>query len=433
MSALVVWRDTRRVGRLDTAPNGDVRFAYDAAVVANPHPADRVGFRCPVRAAPYAGPDAAAVFENLLPEGGLRDALGQATKHDPGDTVGLLGVVGGECAGALQLWPEHVVPPTAAVYDPVTQATLTTAFATAGGQLRQVMGRASLSGAQPKLVLWRRPPAGSPAGSPTAPPGHTAGRTPEYRLPRNGAPTTVVVKRPSPQFPGFLEAELVGMRLMEAAGVPTASSAPCLLAPNCHESARFDRTMDADGTVHRLHAEDGCQLTGRVSRQKYAGAGGVTFHDVVAVLRRAAAQPAAGREQLLRWAVANAVMGNYDAHAKNLSVLYDAQGTVRLAPAYDVVVTTLFAGLDQTFALAFGGTTHPAALTPQRLRSVAREFDVALPQVTALTVDVLARVHGALPSVLHAVLGLGGDAAVMERLSVAVTATANAFAARLEL
>lgn len=426
MSALVVWRDTRRVGRLDTAPNGDVRFTYDAAVAADPHPADRVGFRCPVRAAPYVGSDAAAVFENLLPEGGLRDALGQATKHDAGDTVGLLGVVGGECAGALQLWPEDVEPPAAATYDPVTDTTLATAFASAGGQLRQVMGRASLSGAQPKLALWRRPPTGFSAE-------HTANRTSEYRLPRNGAPTTVVVKWPSPQFPGLLEAELVGMRLMEAAGVPTASSARCLVAPNCHESARFDRTMRPDGTVHRVHAEDGCQLTGRASRQKYAGPGGVTFHDVVAVLRRAAAQPAADREQLLRWAVANAAIGNYDAHAKNLSVLYDAEGTMRLAPAYDVVVTTLFAGLDQTFALAFGGTTHPAALTPQRLLSVAREFDVALPQVTALAADVLARVRGALPSVLHAVLGLGGDAAVLERLDAAVTATADAFAARLSL
>ncbi len=426
MSALVVWRGTRRVGRLDTASNGDVRFAYDAAVVADPQPADRVGFRCPVRAAPYVGPDAAAVFENLLPEGGLRDVLGQATKHDPGDTVGLLGVVGGECAGALQLWPEHEGPPAAAAYDPVSETTLTTAFATASGQRRQVTGRASLSGAQPKLVLWRRPPVDSPVG-------HSTGRAPEYRLPRNGAPTTVVVKRPSPQFPGLLEAEYVGMRLMQAALVPTASSAPCLVAPSCHESARFDRTMDPDGAVHRVHAEDGCQLTGRVSRQKYAGPGGVTFQDVVAVLRRAAAQPAADREQLLRWAVANAVMGNYDAHAKNLSVLYDNEGTVRLAPAYDVVVTTLFAGLDQTFALAFGGTTHPAALTPQRLRSVAREFDVALPQVTALTEDVLVRVRGALPSVLHAVLALGGDAAVMERLDAAVTATADAFAARLGL
>ncbi len=424
MSALVVWRDTRRVGRLDTAANGDVRFTYDASVIADPRSADRVGFRCPVRAAPYVGRDAAAVFENLLPEGGLRDVLGRATTLNPSDTVGLLGVVGAECAGALRLWPEDVEPPASAAYDPVNEATLTTAFASESGQRQQLVARASLSGAQPKIVLWRRPTIGVIAD-------HALDQPSEYRLPRNGAPTTVVVKRPSPSFPGLLEAELVGMRLMEAAGVPTASSAPCRVSPTCHESARFDRRMDPDGMVHRVHAEDGCQLTGRNSRQKYAGPGGVTYHDLVAVLRRVGAQPAADREQLLRWAVANAVMGNYDAHAKNLSVLYDAEGAVRLAPAYDVVVTTPFAGLDQTFALAFGGTRHPAALTPQRLRVVAREFDLGLHQVTALTAGVLERIRSALPSVLHAVRELGGEERVLDRLAVGVTATSDAFAARL--
>lgn len=422
MTTLGVWRGTRRVGRLDTTGSNDVRFTYDPAVVADPRPTDRVGFRCPVRAAPYVGPDAVAVFENLLPEGGLRVALGQATKHDPSDTVGLLGVVGGECAGALQLWPEEVASPPAPTYDPVTAATFTAAFNTAGGQLRQATGRASLSGAQRKLALWRRPPRGAYTDS-----------APDYRLPRDGAPTTVVVKQPGAESPGLLEAELVGMRLMDAAQVPTASSAPCLVAPSCHESARFDRTMGADGTVHRVHAEDGCQLTGRASRAKYAGPGGMMFQDLVAVLRRAGATPAADREQLLRWALANIVMGNYDAHAKNVSVTYDDSGLLRLAPAYDVVVTTVFPGLDQTFALAFGGTTHPAALTPHTLRVAAREFDVALVQVTAVAADVLARVRGALSSVLHEVHGLGGDAHVLARLDAAVTETADRCAAGLGL
>lgn len=426
MTALAVWRGTRRVGRLDTAPSGEVRFTYAPAVVAAPAPSDRVGVRCPVRAAPYVGPDAAAVFENLLPEGGLLFALGQATKHDPSDTVGLLGVVGGECAGALQLWPDDVTVLPAPAYESVTAPALETAFTQAGGQLRQAAGRASLSGTQPKLALWRRPPSDPSPGGTTHP-------TPEYRLPRNGAPTTVVVKRASAEFPGLLESELVGMRLMVAAGVPVASSAPCLVAPNCHESARFDRTMDADGTVHRLHAEDGCQLTGRAPRNKYAGAGGVAFQDLVAVLRRWGATPATDREQLLRWALANAVMGNYDAHAKNVSVTYDEAGMLRLAPAYDVVVTTLFQGLDRTFALAFGGTVHPAALTPHSLRVAAREFDVAHAQVGAVAAEVLVRVRRALPDVLHSVHELGGARSVLDQLESAVTGTADEFAARLGL
>ena len=363
MTPLVVWRDARRVGVLDTATNGDVRFTYDADVVAAERPEHAVGYRCPIRAKPYEGPDAASVFENLLPEGTLRDALGQATKHDASDTVGLLGAVGGECAGALQLWPDDVVPPLAVEYDDVSASALIAAFAGASGQLRQITGRASLSGAQAKLALWRMPAVG--------------GNTPRYRLPRNGAPTTVVVKRPGPGFPGLLEAELVGMRLMRAANVPTASSARCLLAMDCHESERFDRVVTTAGDVQRRHAEDGCQLTGRLSRNKYAHERAPTFQDLCAVLNRASASPLDDRELLFRWAVANAVMGNYDAHAKNVSVVYVSGERVRLAPAYDVVVTSVFEGLDREFALFFCGTTHPRALTPASLRVAAREF--ALP------------------------------------------------------
>lgn len=426
MTVLSVWRNARRVGRLDAAPSGEVRFTYAPAVVEAPRPTDVVGVRCPVRAAPYVGLDAAAVFENLLPEGGLLATLGQATKHDPTDTVGLLGVVGGECAGALQLWPEQVAALPTPTYETVTASALEAAFTLASGQLRQVAGRASLSGTQPKLALWRRPPSDAPAVARPA-------AAPEYRLPLNGAPTTVVVKRPSADFPGLLEAELVGMRLMAAAGVPVASSAPCLVAPHCHESARFDRTMDADGAVHRVHAEDGCQLTGRLPRNKYAGAGGVTFQDLVAVLRRWGAAPATDREQLLRWALANVAMGNYDAHAKNVSVTYDEAGMLRLAPAYDVVVTSIFPGLDQTFALAFGGTTHPAALTAHSLRVAAREFNVTVAQIGAVARDVVERVRAALPEVLHAVHGLGGNPKVLAALESAVAGTADQCARRLGL
>lgn len=421
--ALVVWREGRRVGRLDHVRSGELRFTYDADIT-DADPGVVIGVRCPVRAAPYVGPDAVAVFANLLPEGDLLSALSRATRLDPSDTVGLLGAVGGECAGALQLWPDDGTPPPTPAYDPVTAGQLASLFEQAGGQRRQVEGRASLSGTQPKLALWRRPPVDAVA---------RAASIPEYRLPRHGAPTTVVVKQPSPLFPGVLEAELVGMRLMEAAGVPVASSARCQLAPDCHESARFDRTMAADGSVARRHAEDGCQLTGRAPGEKYAGPGGVTYQALVAVLRRQGARPAEDRERLLRWALVNACIGNHDAHAKNVSVVHDPDGRIRLAPAYDVVVTTIFPGLDRSFALAFGGTTEPRAFTPHRLAVAAREFGVTTAFARACAEDVLARVRTSLEEVLHVVHGLRGDPAVLSALRAAVMETSADFAHRAGL
>jgi serine/threonine-protein kinase HipA len=419
VTALTVWRDTRRVGTLDTLPNGDPRFAYHADVLADPRPDDVIGLACPVRAAPYTGLQAAAVFENLLPEGDLRSALGQATKHDPSDTVGLLGVVGGECAGALQLWPDGISPPPHAEYDDVTPATIDAAFTSASGQLREVAARASLSGAQPKIVVWRRPA--------------TGGETPEYKLPRNGAPTSVVVKRPGQRFPHLLEAELVGMRLMASAGVSTASSAPCRIATDCHESARFDRAMTSAGSITRLHAEDGCQLTGRLSRNKYAGTGAPTFFELCAVLNRASLNPLEDRESLFRWAIANAAIGNYDAHAKNVSVVYVTADGVRLAPAYDVVVTAIYDQLDRTFALNFCGTTSPNALQPARLRIAAREFGLPERRVVEIADDVVQRMHSRLPDVMEDVSRLVGAVEALDRLSASVSQTASDLARRLGL
>lgn len=419
MTVLIVWRDTRRVGVLDTAPNGDVRFTYDADVVGEARAEYAVGLKCPVRAKPYTGVEAAAVFENLLPEGNLRSTLGQATKHDPSDTVGLLGVVGGECAGALQLWPEGGSPPLHAEYDDVSTTALSAAFMSAGGQLRQVTGRASLSGAQPKLVLLRIPPVG--------------GEDPVYRLPKNGAPTTVVVKRPSQGFPSLLEAEMVGMRLMQAAGVSTASSVPCGVAEDCHESARFDRIVTEDGHVRRLHAEDGCQLTGRLSQNKYARQNAPTFAELCAVLNRASANPLEDREFLFRWAAANAAIGNYDAHAKNISVVYLSPERVRLAPAYDVVVTAVYEGLDREFALHFCGTTHPQALTRASLKIAAREFGLPAERVRELADDVVRLVQSKLPGVLEEVSRAGGASDVLDRLSGSVLHTSTEFADRLGL
>ena len=417
MTVLGVWRDARRVGVLDTLPSGDVRFTYDAEVVAEARPESAVGFRCPVRAKPYTGLEAAAVFENLLPEGTLRSTLGQATKHDPSDTVGLLGVVGGECAGALQLWPAGESPPLKPEYDDVSAPAMRVAFTNARGQLRQVTGRASLSGAQPKLALWRMPPVG--------------GEHPAYKLPRNGAPTTVVVKRPGQDFPGLLEAEMVGMRLMRAAGVASASSASCAIATDCHESARFDRAITSDGHVQRLHAEDGCQLTGRLSRNKYAHQNGPTYLDLCAVLNRASANPLEDREFLFRWAMANAAMGNYDAHAKNISVVYVSADRVRLAPAYDVVVTAVYENLDQEFALHFCGTTRPQALTRASLRVAAREFSLPAARVAELADDVVQLVRTGLPDALQEVARAGGSTTMLDKLSASVLQTSTALYERL--
>jgi serine/threonine-protein kinase HipA len=105
---LTVYRNGRPVGTL-WADGTRLQFAYHTAVLGDRGAA--VSVLLPVRAGTFGDHEARPCFENLLPEGDLRAYLAKTEKLDEGDVVGLLAVFGGECAGALSLWPEAELPP----------------------------------------------------------------------------------------------------------------------------------------------------------------------------------------------------------------------------------------------------------------------------------------------------------------------------------
>lgn len=420
---LSVYKDDLEVGTLTCDAQGRVRFTYDDAVIDMPTAA--VSVRLPVRAAPYEDHDALPCFENLLPEGDIRRMMAIATQHAPQDVIGLLGVFGGECAGALSLWPEGTAPHRPPSYVSCTPDALTAAMGIATDVARMANtlrdARLSMSGAQDKLVLYRRPPTGMLADDPS---------TPEYRLPRAGAPSTVLVKRDRGQYPGLVQNEIAAMSLMAAAGVPTAPHTVNALVPDVYETARFDRRMDPAGQVTRLHAEDGCQLTGKVSRAKYAQTGGPTYSDLIAALTRVSAAPVLDAEVLFRWAVANLAIGNRDAHAKNVSILYQDAETIGIAPAYDVVCTTVYP-IDAHLPLTFGGAKTMNALQPHCLKVAAREFRMTAPRAAQLTDAVTAAILAALDDVLHGTTEVAGHHPILDAMRDAVREETERTRARL--
>jgi serine/threonine-protein kinase HipA len=107
------------------------------------------------------------------------------------------------------------------------------------------------------------------------------------------------------------------------------SEPPCLLVE------RYDRRESA-GRVIRLHQEDFCQATGRRPERKYEQEGGPSFADCAMVVTRASSDPLLDLQRLMRWQAFNAIVGNCDAHGKNLSLVYDGSRT-RLAPFYDLL------------------------------------------------------------------------------------------------
>ncbi len=433
---VAVYLDGRRVGTLTSPVNRGTpgTFTYDTDVLGDQTAA--VSVRLPVRADPYPEHEALPCFENLLPDGDLRDLLAASVHRASTDVVGLLGVFGGECAGALSLWPDGQTPPESPTYRPCTAEDVRVAFAPsalagpndlgqpsrpddAGGAvsagLPGVLARArmSMSGAQEKLALYRRPQTGT---GPLA-------TAPEYRLPVAGAPSTVLVKHERSRFPGLLQNELACMTMMASAGVPTAEHTVCALDAGVYETARFDRVCRADGSVVRLHAEDGCQLTGKLPAAKYAQTGGPTYADLTAAVRRYGTDPGTDTPLLFRWAVANLALGNRDAHAKNVSVLRTSDGAVRLAPSYDVVCTMAYTNLDTVLPLLFAGTLHLAQLNPAALRKAARSFGLTPALAKELVADVCDRLDANRNDALQAAEHLAGPHDVLKSVDLMVEAT----------
>jgi serine/threonine-protein kinase HipA len=430
-----VYLGGRRVGTLSNpASGGASTFTYDTNVLGDQTAA--VSVRMPVQAAPYPEHVAMACFENLLPDGDLRDLLAASVQRASTDVVGLLGVFGGECAGALSLWPRGQTPPAQPTYLPCLTADVRSAFAPsalagpsdvgrpsrpddAGGAMSRGLprilasARMSMSGAQEKLVLYRRPQTG------TEPPG----AAPEYRLPVAGAPSTVLVKRERSRFPGLLQNELASMAMMASTGVPTAEHTVCALDAGVYETARFDRVCRPDGSVMRLHAEDGCQLTGKPPRAKYAQTGGPTYAELTAAVFRYGTNPSADTPTLFRWAVANIALGNRDGHAKNISMLRTNDGDLRLAPAYDVVCTMAYTDLDTVLPLLFAGALHLSQLTPPALAQAARSFKITPALAKDLVADVCDRLDASRDDSLHRAQQIAGPHDVLTSIGLVVAAT----------
>lgn len=423
MTTLAVWLRDRPVGTLATRADGLLDFRYHAHV--RDDPAAEVSPVLPIAHAGTTSPIAAtAFFENLLPESELRDHLGQATHHDAGDVVGLLGVVGGDCAGAVSLWPadDPLGPTRPPRYVSATADAVARVLAGSRAGDAPAM-RASLSGTVPKCVVRRAPVVG--------------GENPVYDLPLDGAPSTTLLKRPRATFPGLLHAELLGVGLCAAAGLPTASHAASAGFPGHYETTRFDRVVDpVGGAVTLLRAEDGCQRMGLPSRAKYGPhvGGQATLQRLATACLRVSADRVADQARLWQWAVAMLAVGNEDAHAKNVSMLDGPRGW-RVAPCYDVVCTLAYDELARTFAVPFGGARAVAELTPHALVVAAREVGfvtaAARRRASELAAAVLDGVVGAVPDVCHRVADTAGPHPVLDALSERVPANARMVRARM--
>ena len=195
-----------------------------------------------------------------------------------------------------------------------------------------------------------------------------------------------ILKPPVEEYPEMPELEHLTMRM---AGVFGIQFAKCGLIPlEDGKLAYITKRMDRDG-ADKLHMEDMCQLTDRLTEQKYRG----SMEQVGKAVLRHCSNPLFDALRLFELALFCFLTGNSDMHLKNFSLLYRPGGEINLSPAYDLLPTTLLlpSDLEET-ALTLNGKKK--RLGPKDFMRFAESLRLTEKQVA----NAYSRFSGNLPS-----------------------------------
>ena len=330
----------QKVGRLWLDDKRRFVFQYDTEWI-HQKGSIPLSLHLPLREETYPDDAARPFFPNLLPEAEVKRAIAQRLRISESNDFALLNGIGGECAGAVSVMPEGMAPAMKPGYRELHGEELHRMIIELPRRplLAGIEGmRLSLAGAQNKLPVSME----------------------DCRIfiATGNAPSSHIMKPPIRDLEDTVGNEAFCMMLAHKMGL---SVPPVTIRRGLDRIfiiARYDRSKDTDGCIVRLHQEDFCQALGFLPEQKYESEGGPSLKQCFTLLHEKSIRPAADRMALLRWTIFNVLIGNADAHAKNLAMLFTDRGP-RLAPFYDLICTQVYPDLMDKQAMRIGGENRP--------------------------------------------------------------------------
>lgn len=400
MIRLRVWANVRPMGWFGHAA-GDFFFEYDTQWLAQPggYP---LAPQFPLQAGAFTGHLVRSFFENLLPEGtALEDVLAALAMRDA-STLELLGRLGQELPGVLSLLPADAQPEFLQTYRPLPFDILNARLRSQQPLLvSNDQTTMSLAGAQEKMGLRWDARQGTLSESVGL------------------SPTTHILKPDTrqPRYQPSAINEYACMQLARALKLPVPEVWLLRVPEAAYVVQRYDR-INVAGNIVGLHQIDGCQLLGHGSGWKYQRQGGLaSIPKLVEALR---ALPVRGADllQLQRWVMFNYLIGNADAHAKNISVLVDDKG-YRLAPMYDLLCVKAYG--DEHLALYIGDEDTFDAVGAHSWEALCQDCGFRLPETLKgfrkLAQNLLPAWHKVLARVQQDTQPTAAEKALLERVT----------------
>ncbi len=199
-----------------------------------------------------------------------------------------------------------------------------------------------------------------------------------------------ILKPPVERFGQMPELEHLTMRMARRFGIETADCGLISLEDN--RLALIVRRMDREKGC-KLAMEDMCQLTDRLTEEKYRG----SLESVGKVILRHCANPGLDALRFFEVNLFCFLTGNSDMHLKNFSLIRNFEREIRLSPAYDLLPTVLLLPEDvEETALTIGGRKKKLTrrdfcalgealkLTERQCTNVLRRFEQQLSAATDL-------------------------------------------------
>ena len=332
----------------------------------------------PLRAAPYSDDESHPFFANLLPEEKIRAVIARNLGVSLNNDYGLLERIGGDCAGAVSLYPESGEQKREpGSYRQLSLDELNTIISELPQRplLAGEKGiRLSLAGAQKKLPIFFDEQ--------------------HFHLGYGTAPSNYIIKPAIENLDGTVENEAFCMALAHSVGLDV----PRTFIHQHGETRvfivkRFDRVIAGDGT-RRLHQEDFCQALQIPPEYKYESEGGPSLAACFNLVRTASIRSGKDVLSLLNWVIFNYLIGNSDAHGKNISLLLLPEGPM-LAPFYDLLSTRIYAhyGLAEGLAMKIGGESDPNAIQKKHWEQFAEEVGIKPRLVLTRVADLAKKIE----------------------------------------
>jgi serine/threonine-protein kinase HipA len=144
-----------------------------------------------------------------------------------------------------------------------------------------------------------------------------------------------ILKPPVRRYPEMPEVEDLTMHLASLWNIKTVPH--CLIRLRSGELAYITKRIDRAESKKTYHMEDMCQLTGRLTEQKYRS----SMETIGKAIRQFSSHPLFDIITFFDTALFCFIIGNADMHLKNFSLFYQSAELVQLSPAYDLLSTRL--------------------------------------------------------------------------------------------